>query len=75
MNRPAVEVADILHAQGERFLDRYRTSFSYQQLKAFRTIGNCRTQALGDHLDARTARRSSVSGVFPMPGYLLHRNH
>jgi len=51
MSRPAVEVADILHAQGDRFLDRYRTSFSYQQLKAFRAIGNCRTQALGGHLD------------------------
>jgi hypothetical protein len=51
VNRPAVEVADILHAQGDRFLDRYRKSFSYQQLKAFRAIGNCRTPALGGHLD------------------------
>ena len=47
-----MEVADILHAQGDRFLDRYRASFSYQQLKAFRAIANCRTQALGGHLDA-----------------------
>ena len=47
-----MEVADILHAQGDRFLDRYRNSFSYQQLKAFRAIANCRTQALGGHLDA-----------------------
>ena len=52
MNRPAVEVADILHAQGDRFLERYRASFSYQQLKAFRAIANCRTPALGGHLDA-----------------------
>ena len=51
MTRPAVEVADILHAQGDRFLERYRTSFSYQQWKAFRAIGNCRTAALGGHLD------------------------
>jgi hypothetical protein len=51
MNRPAVEVADILHAQGDRFLERYRASFSYQQLKAFRAIRDCRTQALGGHLD------------------------
>jgi len=47
-----VEVADILHEQGDRFLDRYRASFSYQQLKAFRAIGNCRTPELGGHLDA-----------------------
>ena len=52
MKRPAVEVADILRAQGDRFLDRYRNSFDYQQLKAFRAIQNCRTAALGGHLDA-----------------------
>ena len=47
-----MEVADILRAQGDRFLDRYRASFSFQQLKAFRAIRNCRTEALGGHLDA-----------------------
>jgi len=51
VNRPTVELADILHAQGDRFLDRYRKSFSYQQLKAFRALRNCRTPALGGHLD------------------------
>jgi hypothetical protein len=52
MSRPTVEVADILRAQGSRFLDKYRSSFSFQQLKAFRAIRNCRTAALGGHLDA-----------------------
>jgi hypothetical protein len=52
MSRPAVEVADILRAQGNRFLDRYNKSFSFQQLKAFRAIQRCRTAALGGHLDA-----------------------
>ena len=52
MSRLAVEVADILRAQGNRFLDRYKKSFSFQQLKAFRAIQNCRTAALGGHLDA-----------------------
>jgi len=52
MTRPAVEVADILRAQGQRFLDRYRSSFDFQQLKAFRALLNCRTAALGGHLDA-----------------------
>ena len=52
MTRPAVEVADILRAQGDRFLDRYRASYDFQQLKAHRAIRNCRTAALGGHLDA-----------------------
>ncbi len=52
MNPPAVEVADILRAQGQRFLDRYRASFDFQQLKAFRALQNCRTAVLGGHLDA-----------------------
>jgi hypothetical protein len=52
MSRPTLEVADIIRAQGNRFLDRYRSSFSFQQLKVFRAIQNCRTAALGGHLDA-----------------------
>src|SRR6478609_11995138 len=52
MSRPTVEVADILRAQGSRFLDKYQSSFGYQKLKAFRAIQNCRTAALGGHLDA-----------------------
>lgn len=52
MSRPAVEVADILRAQGSRFLSKYQLSFGYQKLKAFRAIQNCRTAALGGHLDA-----------------------
>ena len=52
MTRPTFEVADILRAQGDRFLDRYRSSFGFQQLKAFRAILRCRTAALGGHRDA-----------------------
>src|SRR5579863_3221737 len=52
MTRPTLEVADILRVQGNRFLDRYRSSFDYQQLKAFRAIQRCRTAALGGHRDA-----------------------
>ena len=52
MTRPTLEVADILDVQGDRFLDRYRSSFGYQQLKAFRAIQRCRTAALGGHRDA-----------------------
>ena len=52
MKQPAVEAADILRAQGSRFLDKYQSSFGYQKIKAFRAIQNCRTAALGGHLDA-----------------------
>jgi len=52
MSRPAVEVADILRAQGSCFLDKYESSFSFQQRKVYRALQSCRTAALGDHLDA-----------------------
>ena len=52
MSRPALEVADLLRAQGRRFLEQHQNTFSYQQLKVFRAIQNCRTAALGGHLDA-----------------------
>jgi hypothetical protein len=52
MSRPILEVADLIRAHGNRFLDRYRSGFSFQQLKVFRAIQNCRTAALGGHLDS-----------------------
>ena len=52
MTRPAVEVADILRAQGQHFLDRYRSSLDFQQLKALRAIQRCRTAVLGGHRDS-----------------------
>jgi hypothetical protein len=51
MIRPAIEVADILRAQGNRFLKRFKSSRSYQLLKVFRAIERCRTAALGGHKD------------------------
>lgn len=51
MTRPAIEVADIVRAQGRQFLQRYPSTVSYQQLKAFRAIVRCRTAALGGHKD------------------------
>ena len=53
MTRPAIEVADIVCAQGNRFLEHYQSSFSYQQLKAFRAIPRCRTAA-----ERRAVRRA-----------------
>ncbi len=50
MSRPAVEVADILHAQGDTFLEQHRW-LSIQQRSVLRAIARCRTAALGGHLD------------------------
>ncbi len=51
MMRPAIELADIVRLQGRQFLERYQSTVSYQQLKAFRAIVRCRTAALGGHKD------------------------
>jgi hypothetical protein len=50
MSRPAVEVADILHAQGNRFLEQ-NPWLSFQQLTVLRAITRCRTAELGGHID------------------------
>jgi hypothetical protein len=50
MSRPAVEVADILHAQGDTFLEQHPW-LSAQQRSVLRAIARCRTAAFGGHLD------------------------
>ena len=51
MSRPTVEVADILHAQGDRFVEHNRSWLGFQQLNVLRAITRCRTAALGGHID------------------------
>jgi hypothetical protein len=51
MTRPAVEVADILHAQGDTFVEQHPW-LSVQQRTVLRAIARCRTAALGGHVDA-----------------------
>ena len=50
MTRPAVEVADILHAQGDTFVAQHPW-LSTQQRSVLRAIARCRTAALGGHVD------------------------
>jgi predicted RNA-binding Zn-ribbon protein involved in translation (DUF1610 family) len=50
VTRPAVEVADILHAQGDHFVEQHPW-LSVQQRSVLRAITRCRTAALGGHLD------------------------
>jgi hypothetical protein len=51
MTRPAIEVADVVRRHGRQFLERYQSTLSYQQLKAYRAVLRCRTAALGGHKD------------------------
>jgi hypothetical protein len=51
VNRPPVEVADIVRAAGKTFIERSRKWITAQHVKVLRAIERCRTAALGGHLD------------------------
>jgi hypothetical protein len=51
MIRPTLEVADIIRAQGERFIERSRSWLTWTQRKVLHAIARCRTAALGGHRD------------------------
>ena len=55
MNRPTLEVADILRAYAGRFLDRSHARISWPQHKVIRAIERCRTSLLGRHRDRCTS--------------------
>jgi hypothetical protein len=72
MSRPTVEVADILRAQGDRFVERNRSWLGFQRLSVLRAITRCRTAALGGHIDGwdRARARPALGGGLP---FLLFR--
>jgi hypothetical protein len=51
VTRPPWEVADIIRRAGRRFIDRYRESLTWPQVKVLNAIARCRTAALGGHRD------------------------
>jgi Putative transposase/Transposase zinc-binding domain len=51
MDRPPLEVADVIRAAGPAFLERARIYFGRPQWKALNAILHCRTAALGGHID------------------------
>ena len=55
MIRPTLEVADIIRAQGEHFIERSQSWLTWAQRKVLYAIERCRTAALGGHRD-RCAR-------------------
>ena len=54
MRRPPLEVADIIRAAGELFIEQNRHWLRWKHVKVLRAIERCRTAALGGHLDECT---------------------
>jgi len=50
MSRPSLEVADLVRLHGEDFLKRFRSVVSSATLRVLRDIRDCRTAALGGHV-------------------------
>jgi hypothetical protein len=51
MNRPTLEVADIIRLAGDSFIEKNGNHPAWPQFKVLRAIRDCRTAALGGHLD------------------------
>ena len=51
MKRPTLEVADIIRLAGDSFIEKNRAHLAWPQVKVLRAIRDCRTAALGGHLD------------------------
>src|SRR5712672_622783 len=54
MDRPPLEVADLVRAAGDAFIERSRKWISWKHVKVLLAIARCRTAALGGHLDECT---------------------
>src|ERR1700686_375626 len=51
MTRPLLEVADIVRAQGNRFIEKHCRWIHWAHRKVLHAIARCRTAALGGHRD------------------------
>jgi len=54
VSRPPLEVADLVRAAGDAFIERSRKWISWKHVKVLLAIARCRTAALGGHLDECT---------------------
>jgi hypothetical protein len=63
MARPPLEVADLIRAAGDAFLERNRHWLRWKHSKVLLAIRRCRTAALGGHLDecTRCGHRAPIS--------------
>ena len=63
MDRPPLEVADLVRAAGTAFIERNRQWIRWTHIKVLLAIARCRTAALGGHLDecTRCGYRATIS--------------
>src|SRR5258705_13570078 len=63
MARPPLEVADLIRAAGDAFLERNRHWLRWKHIKVLLAIRRCRTAALGGDLDGcpRCGHRATIS--------------
>ena len=63
MNRPPLEVADLIRTAGAAFIERNRQWIRWKHIKVLLAIQRCRTAALGGHLDecTRCGHRAPIS--------------
>ena len=63
MARPPLEVADLVRAAGDAFIERNRHWLRWKHIKVLLAIRRCRTAALGGHLDecTRCGHRAPIS--------------
>jgi len=54
MDRPLLEVADLVRAAGDAFIERSRKWIRWKHVKVLLAIARCRTAVLGGHLDECT---------------------
>src|SRR5215831_4892802 len=54
MSRPALELADLVRAAGDAFIERSRKWIRWKHVKVLLGIARCRTAVLGGHLDECT---------------------
>jgi len=54
MSRPPLEVADLVRAAGDAFIEGSRKWITWKHVKVLLAIARCRTAALGGHLDECT---------------------
>jgi hypothetical protein len=54
MNRPSLEVADLIRSAGTAFLERNRQWLRWKHIKVLLAIARCRTAGLGGHIDQCT---------------------
>jgi putative transposase/transposase-like zinc-binding protein len=63
MDRPPLEVADLVRAAGDTFIERSRNWITWMHVKVLLAIARCRTAALGGHFDecTRCGHRTTIS--------------